>query len=99
MNIIKEYVTGKVADYSLANFIINPERVNDDMILEDWIEKLTEYGFAQPYKCYVVNLKYISGISKDERDLFLSNNEKIPLSKFYKKAFIDNYYRSLFKLL
>lgn len=41
MNMIKEYVTGKVADYSLANFIINPERVNDDMILEDWIEKLT----------------------------------------------------------
>ena len=47
----------------------------------------------------VVNLKYVSGISKDERDLFLSNNEKIPLSKFYKKTFIDNYYRSLFKLL
>lgn len=41
LNIIKDYVTGKIADYSLANFIINPNRVNDDMILEDWIERLT----------------------------------------------------------
>lgn len=41
LNIIKDYVTGKIVDYSLANFIINPNRVNDDMILEDWIERLT----------------------------------------------------------
>ena len=78
---------------------LNGVQIKTSYPLKYWIEKLTEYGFAQPYKCYVVNLKYISGISKDERDLFLSNNEKIPLSKFYKKTFIDNYYRSLFKSL
>jgi len=78
---------------------LNGVQIKTSYPLKYWIEKLTEYGFAQPYKCYVVNLKYISGISKDERDLFLSNNEKIPLSKFYKKTFTDNYYRSLFKSL
>lgn len=78
---------------------LNGVQIKTSYSLKYWIEKLTEYGFAQPYKCYVVNLKYISGISKDERDLFLSNNEKIPLSKFYKKTFVDNYYRSLFKSL
>lgn len=38
---ISDYVTGKINDYSLANFVLNAGRVNDDMILEDWIEKLT----------------------------------------------------------
>ena len=78
---------------------LNGVQIKTSYPLKYWVEKLTKYGFAQPYKCYVVNLKYISGISKDERDLFLSNNEKIPLSKFYKKTFVDNYYRSLFKSL
>lgn len=78
---------------------LNGTQIKTRYPLKHWVEKLTEYGFAQPYKCYIVNLKYISGISKDERDLFLSNNEKIPLSKFYKKTFIDNYYKSLFKTL
>ena len=41
LNLIKEYVTGKIADYSLANFSLKAGRVNNDMILEDWIEKLT----------------------------------------------------------
>lgn len=93
--------------FSMFNFLnratvlhfLNGVQIKTSYPLKYWIEKLTEYGFAQPYKCYVVNLKYISGISKDERDLFLSNNEKIPLSKFYKKTFIDDYYRSLFKSL
>ena len=78
---------------------LNGVQIKTSYPLKYWIEKLTEYGFAQPYKCYVVNLKHISGISKDERDLFLTNNEKIPLSKFFKKTFVDNYYRSLFKSL
>lgn len=41
LHTINDYVTGKINDYSLANFVLNPGRLNNDMILEDWIEKLT----------------------------------------------------------
>ena len=41
LNTINDYMTGKTGNYSLANFVMNPARVNDDMILEDWIERLT----------------------------------------------------------
>lgn len=41
LHTINDYVTGKIKDYSLVNYILKAERVNDDMILEDWIEMLT----------------------------------------------------------
>lgn len=41
LRLINDYVTGKIADYHLSSFVLNPGRVNDDMILEDWIERLT----------------------------------------------------------
>lgn len=41
LNTIKDYVTGKIHDYSLTNYVINANRINDDMILEDWIDCLT----------------------------------------------------------
>ena len=41
LNTIKDYVTGKIKDYSLTNYVLNTNRVRNDMILEDWVELLT----------------------------------------------------------
>lgn len=39
---INDYVTGKREDYSLANYVVNAKRVTNDMILEDWVEIMTD---------------------------------------------------------
>lgn len=39
---INDYVTGKREDYPLANYVVNEKRVTDDMILEDWVEIMTD---------------------------------------------------------
>lgn len=41
LGIIRDYVTGKVQEYSLTNYVIKPNRTNADMILQDWMERLT----------------------------------------------------------
>lgn len=51
--------------------------------LKYWIEKLEKYHFKQSYKSFLVNLRQISSISKI--DVILLNDEKIPLSRIYKK--------------
>ena len=53
--------------------------------LKYWYDKLNEFGFAYPYKAFLVNLEYISAFKKNE--IILINNESIPLSRHYKKEF------------
>lgn len=67
--------------------------------LKYWIERLTEVGFAQSYKSYLVNLLFVTGFSKDEKDVILINDEMIPLSRKYKKTFMEQYYRNLRRFL
>lgn len=63
--------------------------------LKYWIEKLKNYSFSQPYRSYIVNLDYVSGFTFDGRDIIMSNNERIPISKHFKKDFEELYFRNL----
>lgn len=47
--------------------------------LKYWYDKLNEFGFAYPYKAFLVNFEYISAFKKNE--IILINNESIPLSR------------------
>ena len=67
--------------------------------LKHWIEILSDKGFSQPYRSFIVNLNYVSGFTSDGRDIILINNEKIPLSKNYKKSFEEEYYKYLSRLM
>ena len=61
--------------------------------LKYWIDKLSDKGFSQPYRSYVVNLYQVSGFSKDKKDLVLLNDEKYQflniLEKVLKKIIIS----------
>lgn len=57
--------------------------------LKYWYDKLNEFGFAYPYKAFLVNFEYISAFKKNE--IILINNESIPLSRHYKKEFDQKY--------
>ena len=61
--------------------------------LKYWIEKLSDYDFAQSYKSFYVNLRLISNITNNE--IIMNNNESIPLSRLYKKDFNDKYIECL----
>lgn len=67
--------------------------------LKYWIEKLSDKGFSQPYKSFLVNLDYVSGFTSDGRDIILSNNETIPISKNFKKIFMEKYFANLHTIL
>ena len=61
------------------------------------IHKLKQYGFAYPYKAFIVNLEYISSINKNE--ITLINGTTIPLSRYYKKEFENTYTNYLHDIL
>ena len=61
--------------------------------LKYWLEKLSSYFFSQPYKAFIVNLRQISSITSNE--VILHNNEKIPLSRSYKKQFEKDHLESI----
>ena len=84
--------------WTLIHFT-NGMQVQTKFPLKYWVNKLKDYNFCMPYRCYMVNLEYVSGISYDERDIFLVNNEKIPMSKLYKKTFTDLYFEYLIQSL
>lgn len=60
--------------------------------LKYWIDKLQSYYFAQSYKSFLINLRYISSLT--DIDIILLNGEKVPLSRTYKKnlekAFLES---------
>lgn len=61
--------------------------------LKYWINFLQENEFAQPYKSIIVNLKHISGFTKNE--VILSNEERLPISRFFKNEFEMKYMKCL----
>lgn len=61
--------------------------------LKYWISKLNCHGFSQPYKSCIVNLSEVSGFRKDS--VILSNEDIIPMSRYYRKAFEKSYMNSL----
>ncbi|MDO4467993.1 MAG: LytTR family DNA-binding domain-containing protein [Bacillota bacterium] len=71
----------------------NQRKLKTPYSLKYWIEMFKDYGFAQCYKSYYVNLKYVNYI--DKIDVVLTNGVKIPLSRNYKKSFKKGYLESL----
>ena len=82
----------------LFGFVNNIEK-KTTYPLKHWIEKLSNKGFGQPYKSFLVNLDYVSGFSSDGKDIIMNNGEKIPLSKNFKKSFTNQYFANLHNIL
>ena len=69
--------------HTIIHFVNNIEK-KTTYPLKHWIEKLSNKGFGQPYKSFLVNLDYVSGFSSDGKDIIMNNGEKNPLSKNFK---------------
>lgn len=65
--------------------------------LSYWKKIVPNQLFAQPYRCYLINLMYIYDYADDE--ITLTNNEKIPVSRFYKNIFFETYIKNLHQVL
>ena len=57
--------------------------------LSNYIEVLKKEDFVQIHKSYIVNMKYIHKIVKN--NVILNNNELLPVSRTYKTIFIEVY--------
>lgn len=86
-----EYIERKTNLYLLSG-----EVLCTNYPLKYWIDFLSECGlFAQPYKSILVNLKHISGFNKNE--IILNNEEKLPVSRFFKNDFEKKYLECLYR--
>lgn len=65
--------------------------------LKHWIDILCKYSFGQPHKSFIINIKYISVITK--QDIILINDELIPLSRHFKHEFNKHYMECLHRFL
>lgn len=77
--------------------LINRKTIKSNSTLKYIYEKLSDYGFDYSHKSYLVNFEYISAFEKEHLVLF--NNERIPLSRHFKKEFENNYQTYLFNNL
>ena len=84
--------------HTIIHFVNNIEK-KTTYPLKYWIEELSNKGFGQPYKSFLVNLDYVSGFSSDGKDIIMNNGEKIPLSKNFKKSFTNQYFANLHNIL
>ena len=81
-------------EYSFHKSIIH--FIDDNIVscyypLKYWIAKLSDKGFSQPYRSFIVNLSYIENFSSGENNIIMSNGDRIPISKYYKKQFFLEY--------
>ena len=82
---IKEILYFAVEGKELTIKLVDGEERKFKGSLKEVAEKLRYHYFAQSYKSLYVQLEYVSYIGKTEIEL--SNGEKLPLSRKYKKAF------------
>lgn len=94
---IKDIIYIEFLDRKSTIHKLNGETITTNCTLKYWYNKLEQYGFAYPYKPFVVNLEYISNIEKKE--ITLINGTVIPLSRYYKKEFKNKYANYLHDIL
>lgn len=58
--------------------------------LKEWMNLLDKCYFSQCHKAYIINLRFVQSINKDIISI-KESDKKLPLSRFYKKSFLDNY--------
>lgn len=61
--------------------------------LHYWVNKLKPYGFSQCYKSFVANCRHVVNVESDF--ILLDNDSRIPVSRNYKKEFINNWLESV----
>ena len=73
--------------------LTNGESLESTYSLKQWKEKLSDFAFAQPHKSFIVNFQNISSIS--DKEVILSDDTSITLSRFYHDEFERLYVRYL----
>lgn len=63
--------------------------------LSYWNDKLKNESFSQCYKSIIVNVKKIKYL--DKQDVYLENESKLPVSRFYKKQFEKDWLQEMVK--
>lgn len=85
-----EFITRKTRIHFLSG-----EEIVTRYPLKFWLQKLTNKGFAQPYKSLLVNLRYVSGFTKHE--VILDNEQLLPTSRRFRHEFESKYITHLHK--
>ncbi len=73
--------------------LINGKSIQTNYPLKYWIEIAQNVLFAQPHKSFLVNLNYISVLQKN--DIIMLNDDLIPLSRHFKRSFLEKYEENL----
>ena len=76
--------------------LVNGKTIETKLLLKEWEELLDDDMFEKPHKSYIVNLNYISSIS--EKELYLTSNQPIPLSRNEKKQFKERYIDAIMRM-
>lgn len=71
--------------------LTNGKKIETTIPLKEWLLIVDGYGFAQPYKCFLVNLQYVHTVMAKD---IIVKDVKIPLSKHFKKEFTIAFDRS-----
>ncbi len=78
------YESRKVNVYTTDGEIIT---ANDTLF--DILGRVNPAQFAQPYKAYVVNMKYVRRVAKGSKTIFMANGKEISLSQRKQKEFME----------
>lgn len=89
----KDIIYIESVDHKTAFHFVNRKIIYCTYPLSHWKKIVPNQIFAQPYRCYLVNLMYVYDCNDEE--IILTNNEKIPISRLYKKTFFDIYLKRL----
>lgn len=81
---------------SIIHFV-NGKNIKTNFTLKYWEDKLRIFDFAKPYRSFYVNLEHVKLFSNEKKDILMSNEEIIPISRLYKKQFKADYYDYIFK--
>lgn len=71
------------------------EKIRTRGSMQECEEKYKAYDFVRTHKSYLANLKYVTHIKNDTKEVELMNCINIPLSKFYKNGVDEEYTKYL----
>lgn len=75
--------------------LTNGKKIPTSYALKEWAVLVENLSFSQPHKSFLVNLKHVTTF--DNTIIIMINNDHIPLSRHYKKKFVEKYLLALHK--
>lgn len=75
----------------------NGKNIQTNYPLKHWIQITQNAAFSQPHKSFLVNLNYISALTKN--DIVMLNDDIIPLSRHFKADFFEKYEDNLHEVI